>query len=115
MKKIAAITSLLILLCLGSAATAQAGSHFSFGFSIRVGPAIPYGFYYYQAYTPYYYPGYYAHPEPYSYYRTYTVPRYYGRYRIYEPRYYYRKEGRGERREGRFQPSDRSRSNPRRY
>ncbi len=90
MKKTAVIAGLFVSLFLGSVLTAQAGTRYSFGFSIGVGPAVPYGYYYYPAY-PQYYLDYYAYPDYYyPSYRTYVVPRYYGnnRYRSYGPRYY---------------------------
>jgi len=90
MKKAAGLAGFFLAVFLGTA-TAQAGTSFSFGFSVG-GPAVPYRYYYpapaYPAYAPYY--TYYAYPA-YSYpaytYRTYVVPRYYA-YRSYAPRYY---------------------------
>ncbi len=89
MKKVFVLAASFGLLFLGSIATAHAGTHFSFG--INVGPAVPYGYYYYPPYAPpyaygyydyYYYPGPVIYPS-YSY-RYYS----YGPRRAYGPRYY---------------------------
>ena len=118
MKKAAVIAGLFLALFLGSTVIAQAGTHFSF--SIGVGPAIPYGYYYYPAYPPYYYSDYYAYPYYYPSYRTYVVPRYYGygRSRSYD-RYYRdadRRDGnRWIRNDGRSNIRSRSRSSRWRY
>ncbi len=113
MKKAAVIAGLFLALFLGSMVTAQAGTRFSF--SIGVGPVVPYDYYYYPAYPPYYYSDYYAYPYYYPYYRTYVVPQYYsyGGYRSYD-RYYRDRDrwngNRGDRRDGRSNNRSRSRS-----
>jgi len=119
MKKAAVFAGLFIALFLGSMVTAQARTHVSFGITVGVGPAIPYGYYYYPPYGPYYYSDYYAYPYYYDYYpsyRTYVVPRYYGngRYRYNDSRSYRRDGNRWDsRRDGRS--NSRSRSNRWRY
>ena len=112
MKKAALIAGLFFSLFLGSALTAQAGTRYSFGFSFGVGPAVPYGYYYYPAY-PSYYLDYYAYPYYYyPSYRTYVVPRYYGngRNRSYNYRNYRdrRDYDRRDRRDGRSNGRSRS-------
>ncbi len=90
MKKGAVFAGLFVVLFLGAVMTAEAGTHYSFGFSVGVGPAVPFGYYPYPAYPypaypPDYYSGYYSYPYNYYYYpsyRTYAAPRYY-----YGPRY----------------------------
>ena len=120
MKKAAVIAGLFVALFLGSTVTAQARTRVSFGVTIGVGPAVPYDYYYYPAYPPYYYSDYYAYPNYYPSYRTYVVPRYYsnGRYQSYDRDRYYRdrdrRDGnRGDRRDGRS--NSRSRSSRWRY
>jgi hypothetical protein len=107
MKKGAVFAGLLVALFVGTAATAHAGTHYSFGFSVGVGPTIPFGYYAYPAYPypdyPPYYSGYYVYPYNYyysPYYRTYAAPRYYAPPR-YENRYYRHDNGNRGGREGR--------------
>jgi hypothetical protein len=110
MKKAAVIAGLFLALFLGSMVTAQAGTQFTFGFSIGIGPAVPYGYYYYPAYPPYYYSNYYAYPY-YPSYGTYVAPRYYGAGRSRPYNRYYGDSGRSRwnRHDGRS--NSRSRSN----
>ena len=89
MKKATVLAALLAVLFLGLIATAQAGTHVSFGFGFGVVPAIPYGYYYYPPYPPYYYQGCYPAPVIYPAY-GYGISGYYGygTRRVYAPRYY---------------------------
>lgn len=120
MTKAAVVAGLLVSLFFGSIVTAQAGSHYSFGFSFGVGPAVAYGYYGYPAYPypaypPHYYSIYYAYPY-YPAYRTYVAPRYYtnGAYRYYDSRYSNHYPGsRGGQGAGKSNP--RSNSSHRRY
>jgi hypothetical protein len=115
MKKGAVFAGLFIALFVGSVATAQAGTHYSFGFSIGIGPTVPFGYYAYPAYPypaypPYYYSGYNAYPYNYYYYRTYrsnSVPRYYAP-RRYDSRDYRHNSGNRWIREGRSNSRSRS-------
>ena len=88
MKKGIVLAASFAVLFLGSMATAQAGSHVSFGFGFGVAPAVPYGYYYYPPYPPYYYQEYY-YPGPVIYpgYGAYGYYNY-GPRRVYAPRYY---------------------------
>ena len=106
MKKVAVFAGLFMALFVGIVATAQAGTHYSFGFSIGVGPTVPFGYY---AYPPYYYSGYYSYPYNYYYYpsRSYSVPRYYAP-RRYDSRYYRHDNGNRWIREGRSNSRSRS-------
>ena len=115
MRKGAVFAGLLVALLVGTVATAQAGTHYSFGLSIGVGPAVPFGYYAYPAYPypaypDYYYSGYYAYPyNYYSYpsYRSYSASRYYAP-RHYDSRYYRHDDGNRWNREGRSNSRSRS-------
>jgi len=120
MKRAAVFAGLFAAVFLGSMVTAQAGTHISFGVSIGLGPAVPYGYYGYPAYpyaaypypayAPYYYSGYYV-PS-----RTYIAPGYYGNRvrRYYDSRSYRNNNGnRWIRNEGKS--NSRSRSSRWRY
>jgi hypothetical protein len=119
MRKMAVGAGLFFLLLLGSALTAQAGARHSFGFSVGVGPVIPYGYYYpraYPAYRPHYftYPSYDYYYPPYQ---TYAVLRYFGgiRNRPYGARHYPDRRDNRRLSGGRDRPNPRSRSSRERH
>jgi len=106
MKKAAVLAGICISVIVASTGTANAGVGFSFG--VSVGPAVPYGSYYFPAYLPFYSQGYYVSPRYlYPAYRNYVVPMYYndGRYQ-YSGRYDRRERDRDrpDRRRGKSNP-----------